>query len=115
MKAVVGMDMFRTVLCALLALALWAAPLQFAGPVQAAPVMASMAGPDCPEKQSCCDMDKNDCAKAMGCLAKCGGAPGLALGERSIARYFAPDDAFYPASLFLTPHASAPPRRPPRA
>ena len=115
MKALAGINVFRTILCALMALALWSAPLQFAGSAQAAPTMESMAGADCPEKQSCCDMDKSDCVKAMGCLAKCGGAPGLTLGERSAARSWAPADAFSLAPLFLTPHASSPPRRPPRA
>ena len=113
MKAIARFLELRSVLCALIALALLAAPLQFAGPAQAS-VGVAMADMKCPPKKSCCDMDKPDCAKSQDCFAKCGGVPGLALSDKASGTFEANTSNYVIVAVSLRPHASTPLRRPPR-
>ena len=113
MKAIARLPVLRSVLCALIALALLAAPLQFAGPAQASAGMA-MADMRCPPKKSCCDMDKPDCTKAQDCFAKCGGVPGLALSNKASGTFEADASDYVIVAVSLRPYASTPLRRPPR-
>jgi hypothetical protein len=113
MKALARLPAIHRIVCALIALALLAAPLQFGGPAQASVGMA-MSDTKCPQKKSCCDMDKPDCAKAQGCFAKCGGAPGLALLDKVAGEFVSEDGGYFFVPLSLKAHASTPLRRPPR-
>ena len=113
MKAMARLPVLRSIVCALIALAMLTAPLQFAGRAQASAGMA-MADMKCPQKESCCDMDKPDCAKAQGCFAKCGGGPGLALPDKVSSTFESAASEYFFVPVSLRPTASTPLRRPPR-
>jgi hypothetical protein len=113
MKTLARLPAIHRIVCALIALALLAAPLQFAGAAQATAGMA-MSDTKCPQKKSCCDMDKPDCAKAQGCFAKCGSAPGPLPSDRVSSTFEAAASDYFVEPMSLRPHASTPLRRPPR-
>jgi hypothetical protein len=113
MNATARFPVLRAVICALIALALLASPVQFAAPVQAS-TGAAMSDMNCPSKKSCCDMDKNDCAKERSCLAKCGGAPSLALLDKAVGQLVSDGGVYFAEPHSLTARTSAPLRRPPR-
>jgi hypothetical protein len=98
--------------CVLIALGLMVAPLQLAQPASAMPAMSMESG-DCMKPPSCCEQGKKDCSLMPGCFVKCSG--------------FAASETFHPfelvvltdlqnegLALVLEPHATSPPRRPPR-
>jgi hypothetical protein len=113
MKTIGRVSISLAVMCALIALALLASALQFASPVQAS-TNAAMSDSNCHSKNSCCDMDKNDCAKEQICLAKCGGAPSLALLDRAAGQPVSDDGICFTEPDSLTARTSSPLRRPPR-
>ena len=113
MKAFARLSAIHRIVCALIALALLAAPLQVANAAQPVVGMAT-SDLDCPEQQSCCDVDKADCEKDQSCLAKCGGAPGLALSDKVSGTFGTDAGDYFFVPVLLRPHASAPLRRPPR-
>ncbi len=104
---------FRRMVLALVAVAMLGAPLHLASPVQAAVGMA-MSGENCPEKQSCCDLDKSDCEQAQACFAQCGSAPGMAIPSMAQRENITIEDAVLMAAAPLMARATSPLRRPPR-
>jgi hypothetical protein len=103
----------RALFCVAIAFGLLLAPLQGIGAVQAAAGMA-MSGETCSQKQSCCDEVKADCSMSLSCLAKCGSFAGSALLGETL-RLIGISEPFSTSLIVLTPYASDPLRRPPRA
>lgn len=100
------------IFCAIIAFGLMVAPLQFVRPAMAMTAMSMQDG-DCAKPPNCCEQGKKDCSEMPGCFAKCGGFQVLAT--------FAPvtvtllTDVDSPAVVLVRePHATSPPRRPPR-
>jgi hypothetical protein len=111
-KALTASAVVWRILCALIALGLMLTPLQMVQPASAMPTMAMEDG-DCMKPPTYCEQDNNDCSQMPGCFAKCSG--------------FATPATFLPfvlsmltnlqgegLALALEPHATSPPRRPPR-
>jgi hypothetical protein len=99
-------------LCALIALGLMLAPVQLVQPANAVPTM-TMDGSDCEKPPSCCEQGKKDCSQMPGCFAKCGGFSTPATQPAFVMSLLTKLDADGIA-LVLEPHATSPPRRPPR-
>ncbi|MBZ0262515.1 MAG: hypothetical protein K8F90_18185 [Hyphomicrobiales bacterium] len=99
-------------LFALIALGLMLAPLQFAQPAAAITTM-SMQDDDCVKPPNCCDQGKEDCSEMPGCFAKCGGFLALSVFA-PVAIALLTDVDGKAVVLVLEPHATSPPRRPPR-
>jgi len=117
-KVFASIAVIRGIVCALIALALLAAPLPIVNNVQAAAGM-SMSAPVCQKQKSYCDIgcdiDNADCSKAQVCFAKYNGIAGLTAFDKAPCQITSGDSVFSIVSRSLTPHVSTPLRRPPRA
>lgn len=112
--SMMAIRLIRKLVLALVAVALLGVPLHLASPVVAAADMA-MSDENCPEKQSCCDMDKSDCEQSQACFAQCGGTPVLAMPGMARHMNIASESAVLMAAVPLMPRTTSPLRRPPRA
>lgn len=103
----------RQIVFGMLVLALSLAPLQ----AYAAPnsdVGMAMTKMDCPQKKSCCDKSKSDCAMNLSCAARCTGGLVCAVPFKQVVLNVY-SSAFGAAQLdSIESHASPPLRRPPR-
>jgi hypothetical protein len=104
--------MLWRMICALIALGLMLAPLQLTQPASAMPSMSMETG-DCMKPPSCCEQGKKDCSSMPGCFAKCGGFAAQAIFLQFELAVLT-DLQSEGLALVLEPHATSPPRRPPR-
>lgn len=106
--------MWNRIALVLVTLGLLFMPLQAVNAALPENLSTSKSEMDCPEKQSCCEKSKSDCAASQVCFAQCGNSPNLAEAGAIQLESWLKADVFAFVTSPPLPLSTAPLRRPPR-